>query len=45
MSSAATVESLDIAGGASRKDAVELTAAAHGMSRRRLDNLVVKIGD
>ena len=34
------VESL-VAAGASRKDAVEATAAAHGMSRRRLYNLVV----
>ena len=34
------VESL-VAAGASRKDAVEATAAAHGMSRRQLYNLVV----
>ena len=34
------VESL-VAGGASRRDAVEMTAAAHGMSRRQLYNLVV----
>lgn len=38
------VESL-VAGGASRKDAVETTAAAHGMSRRRVYNLVVDAGD
>ena len=38
------VESL-VAGGASRKDAVEVTAAAHGMSRRQLYNLVVKADD
>ena len=38
------VESL-VAGGASRKDAVEATAAAHGTSRRRLYNLVVSTGD
>lgn len=40
----AAVESL-VADGASRKDAVELTAAAHGMSRRQLYNLVVNTGD
>ena len=34
------VESL-VAGGASRRDAVEATAAAHGMPRRQLYNLVV----
>ena len=38
------VESL-VAGGASRKDAVEVTAAAHGMSRRQLYNLVVNADD
>lgn len=36
----AAVESL-MAAGASRRDAVEATAVAHGMSRRRLYNLVV----
>ena len=40
----AAVESL-VADGASRKDAVEATAAAHGMSRRRLYNLVISTGD
>ncbi len=40
----AAVESL-IAAGSSRKDAVETTAAAHGMSRRRLYNLVVTTDD
>ena len=34
------VESL-VAGGASRKDAVSATAAAHGTSRRRIYNLAV----
>ena len=38
------VESL-VAGGASRKDAVEVTAAAHGVSRRQLYNLVVNADD
>lgn len=38
------VESL-VAGGASRKDAVEMTAAARGMSRRDLYNLVVNNED
>ena len=38
------VESL-VAGGASRKDAVEVTAAAHRMSRRQLYNLVVSAED
>ncbi len=38
------VESL-VAGGASRKDAVEVTAAAHGVSRRQLYNLVVNTED
>lgn len=37
------VESL-VAGGASRKDAVEATAAAHGISRRRVYNLVLDTG-
>ena len=38
------VESL-VAGGASRKDAVAVTAAAHGISRRRVYNLVLDTGD
>ncbi len=38
------VESL-VTGGASRKDAVELAAAAHGISRRRVYNLLLDTGD